>query len=354
VAAAPLSYRDPLYEQLAQTAEAKFGLPSGILGAIRTRGERSNANQVSGAKARTVYQFIPSTRQGFIKEYGIDPWSGPEAATNAAAIHLRDDFRRTGSWDEAIARYHGGQHPRSASRAYARRVGDFDNGDTNMALGQSIFPAPYYGGRDPLAPLAPEPIQQTAPVLADAGPSVPVPAASPSVSRKRGGILGALESVFMPDPGSRWAGALRDGLVNAKESQQNYLEGQTSKQIALETANAKLKQMMRSGEFQVVGNNVFHTRPDGSYEMISPPQNASEHERLIDQWRALPDGDPAKDLIHQLLLGSNSPEVLQNKEDTARIRAGATTKSAQIRASASAAAAAGKTKTPPTGFILDE
>jgi hypothetical protein len=341
----PNSFNDPLYAQLALAAEQKFGLPTGILDAVRTIGERSNANQVSPAGARTVYQFIPATRQGFIKRYGIDPWSGPEAATEAAAIHLRDDYKRTGSWDEAIARYNGGQHPGSAAHAYASKVGDFDNGDTNMALGQSRYPQPYYGA-DPLAPLpdanaalAPEPVQQTVPI-GGPGMSVAVPAASPVASRKRGGILGALESIFMPDPDSRWAGALRDGLTNAKESQQNYREQQAAKALDLATANAKLKQMLTKGEFQVVGNNVFHIPADGSPpEMISGPSATDDKVKLIDMWNqrhAANPNDPTLHLLEGLILGgANVPEVIAGKnaeaEKIARIRAGATTEAAKIR-----------------------
>lgn len=326
MAAAALSYTDPSYDALASAAEQKYNLPAGILNAIRTLGERSNADQVSPAGARTVYQFIPATRQGFIKNYGIDPWSSPEAATEAAAIHLRDDYKRTGSWDEAIARYNGGQHPSPAAYRYQAKVGDFDNsGATNMAVNPSLYPV--VNGVDPLAP---EPPPQPVPTAAPS-PSVNVPSASPVVAKKRGGILGALESVFMPDPASQWAGALRDGLTNAKESQQNYLAQQQAKALDLATANVKLQRMIKQGEFQVVGNNVFHTKPDGTYEMITPPQTPTEHESLIAQWKSLPDGDPAKRLIERLLLGANSDETLANAQNIARTRGAATIGAARIR-----------------------
>lgn len=335
----PSSFRDPLYEQLARATETKLGLPRGILDAIRTRGERSNADQISSAGARGPYQFIPSTRQGFIKQYGIDPWSSADTQTEAAGLHIRDDHRRTGSWDEAIARYHGGQRPPPASYRYQARVGDFDNIDTSK---------PYYTGADEMPqsrypvvngvdPLAPERPAMPAPLPGPA-PSTNVAAASPAASHKRGGILGALESVFMPDPGSRWAGALRDGMFNAKESQMNYLESQATKQLDLATANEKLKRLRTQGEFQIVGNNVFHIKPDGSHELITPPTTPTEHERLIDRWRTLDESDPAKKLIYQMLLGANNPDTVAARsaenEKIARIRAGATTGSATIRANA--------------------
>ena len=86
----PVSYRDPLYTRLARAAEEQYGLPAGILDAIRTRGEMSNANQVSSAGAETPYQFIPPTRRGMIKKYGIDPYADAQSATNAAAQLLVD------------------------------------------------------------------------------------------------------------------------------------------------------------------------------------------------------------------------------------------------------------------------
>ena len=93
---------------------------------IRTRGERSNADQISEAGARTVYQIIPETRQGFMNRYGFDPWASPRNAARAAALHLKESFERTGSWDLAVAEYHGGTNRRNwgpRTRAYRERVG---------------------------------------------------------------------------------------------------------------------------------------------------------------------------------------------------------------------------------------
>lgn len=339
----PRSYQDPLYENLATQAEQAYGLPSGILNAIRMRGERSNADQVSSAGARTPYQFIPSTRQAFLRKYNVDPWADPSQATNAAAIHLSEDFKRTGSWDEAIARYYGGQRPPPASYKYQARVGDFDKPDTSK---------PYYTGADEMPqslypvvnnydPLAPEPPRMPAPIPESLAPSANVAAASPMASHKRGGILGALESVFMPDPGTRWAGALRDGLFNAKESQQNYLTGQASKLLQLQEANAKLKRLQQQGEFTVVGNNVFHVKPDGTHELISGPTSADDKLKLVDLWKQRRDAnpqDPTLPLLEGLIFGGDygrTPEgsaaTNTSREAAARARANATLGAARIR-----------------------
>lgn len=97
-----------------------------MLASIRTRGERSNADQVSEAGARTVYQIIPSTAAGIRQQYGIDPYATPEAAARAAALILRDSYRRTGDWNRAVLEYHGGTNPANwgpRTRAYGQRVG---------------------------------------------------------------------------------------------------------------------------------------------------------------------------------------------------------------------------------------
>jgi hypothetical protein len=48
-----------------------------------------SASAVSSAGARGWTQFMPDTRQSFIKAYGIDPWRSPDEAVHAAALHLR-------------------------------------------------------------------------------------------------------------------------------------------------------------------------------------------------------------------------------------------------------------------------
>lgn len=89
-------YRSSAYEPLEAAAEQKYGLPHGILKSIRVNGERSNSDQVSPTGAKSVYQFVPGTRRRFLKTYGVDAWSGPQGAVEAAALHLRDSMKRNG------------------------------------------------------------------------------------------------------------------------------------------------------------------------------------------------------------------------------------------------------------------
>lgn len=120
------SYRDPAYGQVEASLERQYGVPRNILMAVRTRGERSNADQVSEAGARTVYQIIPETRAAIQQRHGFDPWASPENAARGAAVLLAESFRRTGDWNRAVTEYHGGTNPRNwgaRTRAYSRRVG---------------------------------------------------------------------------------------------------------------------------------------------------------------------------------------------------------------------------------------
>ena len=64
----PTSYKDPFWSDLATGTEQKLGLPSGLLVSVLTRGERSNADQVSEAGAKTPFQIIPATRQAVLKK----------------------------------------------------------------------------------------------------------------------------------------------------------------------------------------------------------------------------------------------------------------------------------------------
>lgn len=106
---APIKYTDPLYASLDERVTQKLGLPSGLLEGIRTKGERSNADQVSEAGARTVYQIIPSTRKAVLDKYGIDAYLSPENAAEAAGLLLKESLARNkGDQATAIAEYHGG------------------------------------------------------------------------------------------------------------------------------------------------------------------------------------------------------------------------------------------------------
>lgn len=123
---APNSYKDPFWTDLATATEAKLGLPQGLLAAVVTKGERSNADQVSEAGARTPFQIIPATRDAAIKKFGIDPYLSAENAAEVAGLLLKDSLTRNkGDTATAVAEYHGGTNPANwgpRTKAYVARV----------------------------------------------------------------------------------------------------------------------------------------------------------------------------------------------------------------------------------------
>jgi len=126
--ASPNSYRDPFWTDLAASTEQKLGLPDGLLVSVLTKGERSNASQVSEAGARTPFQIIPATRKAAVDKYGIDPYLSAQNAAEVAGRLLQDSLKRNGDDPAlAVAEYHGGTDrsnwgPRT--KAYVARVLD--------------------------------------------------------------------------------------------------------------------------------------------------------------------------------------------------------------------------------------
>jgi hypothetical protein len=127
------SYKDKRWGDLEADAESKYGIPSGFLSDLRLKGERSNADQVSEAGAKSVWQIIPETRNLIKKKHGVDAYASPDQAAEAAAIVVKDAFnwakQRTKDPQEqkalAAGFYHAGGDlnnwgPRTAS--YVKRV----------------------------------------------------------------------------------------------------------------------------------------------------------------------------------------------------------------------------------------
>lgn len=175
------------------------------------------------------------------------------------------------------------------------------------------------------------------PIPGDPGMSVPMSPTAKTTQKKKRGLLSSvgkiLGDVFMPEPDSLYAAALRGGIWDAKANQRAYQQQEQMNDLDLREANAKLQNLLKGGEYKVVGNNVIHFPADGGpAEFVTPPAQPGEKERLIDR---IQKGDPMGDLIERVLLGGNSDEALQSREEIAGTRAGATTESARIRAAAS-------------------
>lgn len=138
----PTSYRDPAYDQADQSAAASVGIPVALLSSIRTKGEKSNADQISSAQAATPYQITPTTRQAIIDQTGVDPYLNPQTAAYGAAYLLKQNLDRNGGNPVlAVANYVGGTDPRNwgpQTMAYTKRVTGFT--PKSYAPGQSPNP----------------------------------------------------------------------------------------------------------------------------------------------------------------------------------------------------------------------
>lgn len=151
----PNSFKDPYWVSLAQQAGDKIGLPTGLLPAIVSRGERSNNDQVSEAGARSPFQIIPATRKAVLDKYGIDAYLSPENSAEAAGLLLKESLDRNGQDPKlAVAEYHGGTDranwgPKTAS--YVQRVIGSPLADTTPAPqgAAGAAPAPMARGSMP-------------------------------------------------------------------------------------------------------------------------------------------------------------------------------------------------------------
>lgn len=123
---APASYKDAAYDALDARTESKLGLPSGLIAGIRVNGERSNADQVSEAGARGVYQITPTTRELALKKWGVDAYLSHENASEVAGLLLKDSLQRNqNDVAQAVGEYHGGTDRDNwgpKTRAYVERV----------------------------------------------------------------------------------------------------------------------------------------------------------------------------------------------------------------------------------------
>lgn len=99
----PLQYRDAV-----MAAEARYGLPAGMLGRLLWQESRYREDIITGrtkssAGALGIAQFMPATA----REMGIDPLDA-FASIDAAGRYLGRLFASLGSWDKALAAYNWG------------------------------------------------------------------------------------------------------------------------------------------------------------------------------------------------------------------------------------------------------
>lgn len=136
----PNSYKDPFWSDLASNVEQKLQLPSGLLKSVLLQGERSNADQISEAGAKTPFQIIPATRKAVLDKYGVDAYLNPQNSAEAAGLLLKESLQRNkGDIKLAAAEYHGGTNPKNwgpRTQSYIERV---STGVTQAQPRQSTF-----------------------------------------------------------------------------------------------------------------------------------------------------------------------------------------------------------------------
>ncbi|MFW2098430.1 hypothetical protein ACG9ZL_19835 [Acinetobacter sp. ULE_I057] len=120
------SYKDSKWSNLSTITEKRLGLPDGLLRNIVLHGEKSNADQVSSAGAKTVYQIIPQTRDAILKKYKFDAYESDKNSALAAGYLLKEALdRNNGNVEAAIGEYHGGTDRKNwgpVNKAYRQRV----------------------------------------------------------------------------------------------------------------------------------------------------------------------------------------------------------------------------------------
>lgn len=135
-----LPFNHPLLDDYALRMENKYGLPSGVLVALKNAGERSNSDAVSSKQAKGVMQTIPGTQ----KELGITDPTDPLQSIAGGAQYVAHIVKKLGTDDPRLiaAAYHAGPSSRAAqgnfkgaplTQAYADRVAEFLSGGAPKA-----------------------------------------------------------------------------------------------------------------------------------------------------------------------------------------------------------------------------
>ncbi len=82
-----LQYNDPRLDEFALEVENRYGLPKGMVLAIKNAGERTNPGQVSPKGAQGIMQFMPATQKLQGGMFKHDP-NNPFASIDAAGKYL--------------------------------------------------------------------------------------------------------------------------------------------------------------------------------------------------------------------------------------------------------------------------
>lgn len=139
---AKVKHNDPRLDAFANAVERRYGLPEGLVEAVKNAGEKSNTGQTSNKGAKGVMQFIDSTR----KDYEHDV-NDPLASIDAAGQYFKDLIGRYGHPMAAIAAYNGGT---AAGKKYLANQ-PLPSQETTAYIGRikSYMENKYGAGRQP-------------------------------------------------------------------------------------------------------------------------------------------------------------------------------------------------------------
>lgn len=145
-----LRFDAPELNEYAANVEQKYGLPAGLINALKNAGEKSGSAAVSPKGAQGVMQFMPEN----LKMYGVTDATDPGQIIDAAGRYLRDTMKQYGgNIDAVIADYNGG--PRQARRVM--------NGEAPAAAETQTYLArvrQYLGRGEPTARRGKEPTSE--------------------------------------------------------------------------------------------------------------------------------------------------------------------------------------------------
>lgn len=106
-----LRFDAPELNEYAASIEQQYGLPGGLINALKNAGEKSGSTAVSPKGAQGVMQFMPEN----LRKYRVTDAADPGQVIDAAGRYLRDTMKQYGgNIDAVIADYNGG--PRQARR----------------------------------------------------------------------------------------------------------------------------------------------------------------------------------------------------------------------------------------------
>lgn len=174
-----LLFKDPQLDAYAAQMEAQYGLPAGILVALKNQGERSNPWQTSPAGAQGVMQLMPDNQ----RKFGVtDPFDPVQSIEGAAKYLAATSKQYKGNMAAMVADYNGGPRQAKAviegrqpkakeTRDYLSRV------MPDLATSLPTRPAP---ARTAAAPAPARAATAATPVRAAATPAMAAVAAAPA------------------------------------------------------------------------------------------------------------------------------------------------------------------------------